>query len=91
MPVLEAVVRQHRQEDVEEQRSHVAGVQERVHKRDGAHGPVAAELRGVEQEPSVDGEKIVKGHLPGRSRADGSRVVEPSRGKSGKREECQEA
>lgn len=81
MSVLEAVVSQHCQEDVEEQRSHVARVQERLHEWDGAHGPVAAELRGVEQKPGVDGEKVVEGHLSGRSRADGSRVVKSFRGK----------
>lgn len=75
--VLEAVVRQQSQEGVENQRGRVAQVQERLHQWDGAHGPVAAELRGVEQKPGVDGEKVVEGHLPGRSWADGSGVVEP--------------
>lgn len=75
--MAQAVVRQQRQQGVEEQRGPIAQVQERLHQRDGAHGPVAAELRGVEQQPGVDGEKVVEGHLPGGRRADGGGVVEP--------------
>lgn len=71
----DAAVRQQAQEDVEEQRGQVALVQRRLHQGNGAHGPVAAQLGRVEQQPGVDGQQVVEGQLAGWRRTDGCRVV----------------
>lgn len=78
MAVAQAVVRQQAQEGVEEQRGQVAQVEQRLHQGDGAHGPVAAQLRRVQQQPGVDRQQVVEGQLSGGGRADRCRVVEPA-------------
>jgi len=75
--VAQAVVGQQAQQAVEGQRGQVADVQEGLHQGDGAHGPVAAELRGVEQQPAVDGEEVVERQQLGGCGADRCRVIKP--------------
>lgn len=82
--MLQAVVRQQAQKHVERQRCQVTVVDGRLHQRDGAHGPVAAELRGVEEEPRVHRKKVVERQLSGGGGADRRGVVE-STGEDGSR------
>lgn len=79
--VAQAVVGQQAQERVEEQRGQVTEVEERLHQRDGAHGPVAAQLRGVQQEPCVHRKQVVESQLSGGRGADGCRVIKSARKK----------
>ncbi|TNN48431.1 hypothetical protein EYF80_041357 [Liparis tanakae] len=81
VPVPQAVGGEQAQGAVERQRGQVAGVQGRLHQGDGAHGPVAAQLRGVEQQPGVHRQQVVEGQLPGGGGAYGRRVVKPTRGR----------
>lgn len=73
-----AVIGQEAQQHVEDQGCQIAWVQYRFHQRNGAHGPVAAQLGRVKQEPAVDGQQVVEGELPGWRGADGRRVIEPA-------------
>lgn len=86
--VAQAVVSQQSQAGVEEQRGRVAQVQERLHQRDGPHGPVAAQLRGVQQQPRVHGKKVVEGHLSCGGGADCCWVIEPAKERDNKRAEA---
>lgn len=80
VPVAQAVASEQSQAGVEEQRGRVPQVQERLHQRDGPHGPVAAELRGIQQQPRVHGEKVVEGHLSRGGGTDCRWVIEPAKG-----------
>lgn len=80
MSVVQAVVGQQAQERVEPQGGQVTVVQGRLHQRDGAHGPVAAELGGVEQEPGVHREQVVEGQLSGGGGAHRCWVIKSRRG-----------
>lgn len=78
--VAQAVVSQQSQAGVEEQRGHVPQVQQRLHQRDGPHGPVAAELRWIQQQPRIHGKKVVEGHLSCGGGSDCCWIIEPARG-----------
>lgn len=51
-------------------------VSEALDEGDGAHGPVAAEGGGQQQEPSIDTQQVVVGELSGRRRCHTRWVVE---------------
>lgn len=74
----QAVVSQQSQAGVEEQRGQVAQVQEGLHQRDGPHGPIAAELRWIQQQPRIHGKKVVEGHLSRGSGTDRCWIIEPA-------------
>lgn len=78
--VAQAVVSQQSQAGVEEQRGRVPQVQERLHQGDGPHGPVAAQLRWIQQQPRIHGEKVVEGHLSCGGGTDCCWIIEPAKG-----------
>lgn len=88
VPVAQAVVSQQSQAGVEEQRGGVPQVQERLHQRDGPHGPVAAQLRWIQQQPRIHGKKVVEGHLPCGGGTDCCWIIEPARGAREQRAEA---
>lgn len=90
MPVAQAVASEQSQAGVEEQRGRVPQVQERLHQRDGPHGPVAAELRWIQQQPGVDGKKVVEGHLSRGGGTDRRWVIEPAKAQTDETSEGQQ-
>lgn len=61
----------------EEDGHQVAVVQERGHEGHRAHGPVAAQVEGGQQEPEVEAGQVAVGELAGGRVRCGRRVVEP--------------
>ena len=57
--------------------THTPHVGEGLHQGDGAHGPVAAERGGQQQQASVHTQQVVVGELAGRGGGHAGRVIEP--------------
>lgn len=77
--VAQAVVSQQAQGGVEHQGGQVTQVQQGLHQRNGAHSPVAAELRGVQQQPRIYGKQVVERQLSGGRVTDSCRVIKSTR------------
>lgn len=72
---------EHPEQTVRGQRRQVAHVPKALHQRDGAHGPVAAQVTWEQQQPQVHrGQVVVRELARGRRRHRG-RIVEPEGGK----------
>lgn len=72
---------QHPDEAVRPQGGQVSRIGKALHQRNGAHGPVAAEVTREQQQPQVDRYQIVVGQLPGWRGGNRGRIVEPVREK----------
>lgn len=76
-----AVVGEQAQGHVEGHSGQIPEVQKGLHQRNGAHGPVAAQLWGIQQQPCVHREQVVKGQLPAGSGTDSCRVIKSTKKK----------